>query len=466
MQLRPYQETMVQKGLDYFKNDEQQDPVIIVAPTAAGKSLIISAIANELEGKTVVVQPSVELLNQNLSKLIALGGTAGVYSAGAGKKVIGKITYATIGSIKKLGKVFKEYGFTNVICDECDRYPPTKTSMWGTFLEDLGATKVLGLTATPFRLQTYSFRRNYSQLNMLTARTKSNSTVKGDHGDSFWKEIIHVHQIRDIVSAGYWTKLEYELYDFDTGKLVFNSTGTDYTDESIQAAYLFNSVQQRIADWVANTTRKHILIFVPTVSQAHALSYMIPGSAVVWGDMDKDARANTIRMFRSGAIRVVINVNVLSVGFDYPEIDAIVVGRPTASLAWFYQAVGRGTRIFDTKPDCVIVDFVGNTQKFGRLENLSVERHSGHWGIYSGLKKLTGVALDSIGGGALDHNTGEITMPFGKYQGKKIDDLDFGYLKWLMTEFTWKPHNTKLRQEVTRVYELKLQQSKEQQPTA
>src|SRR5690606_25923393 len=110
--LRPYQETCVQKGVDFFKGKGQK-PSLMVLPTAAGKSIIISSIANRLEGKTIVLQPSLELLKQNYGKLIDLGGEASIYSASAGVKEFGNITYATIGSIKSLGSTFKSMGYKN-----------------------------------------------------------------------------------------------------------------------------------------------------------------------------------------------------------------------------------------------------------------------------------------------------------------------------------------------------------------
>lgn len=432
--------------MDYFRSNSDK-PSIIVAPTAYGKSLLISSIANDLEGRTVVLQPSIELLRQNLHKLVLLGGHASVYSASAGQKEFGKITYATIGSIKKLGSVFKELGYCNVIVDECHLYPIASDSMFGSFIQDLGVKKILGLTATPFRLQAYSTLRrgNYSQLNMLNA----GGNVKGA---GFWKEIIHVHQIQQIVQDSYWSELLYELYDFDTGQLVYNSTGADFTEDSMRKAYESHSIPGRVANWVNKSLRKSILVFVPTVELAHSLSRDIPGSAVVWGAMPDNERQFTIQQFREGKIRVVINVNVLSVGFDHPEIDAIIIARPTASLAWFYQAVGRGTRISPHKENCIVVDFVGNTEKFGRLEELTVECVHGKWGVFGGNRLLTGVNLAQITPiNKSDITTSKICFRFGKYNGKPVESVPISYLKWMLKEFTWDNRKLELRKEIERV---------------
>lgn len=447
--LRPYQENSVQKGVNYFL-DKKQKPAIMVLPTAAGKSIIISSIANNLSGKTIVLQPSVELLRQNLEKLIMLGGEASVYSASAGQKEFGKITYATIGSIKSLGHTFREKGYTNVIVDEANLYPPNSDSMFGGFIRDLGITSVLGLTATPFRLQNYVSQTGftYSQLNMITSRKK---------GGGFFKNIIHVMQIREIVEMGYWSKLKYQIFDFDSGGLKFNSTGADYTEESMQRVYDENEINKNVSEYVKGSDRKSILVFVPKVNIAMALSAMIPSSTVVYGDMDKRERAHAISEFRKGNIRVAINVNVLSVGFDHPEIDCVILARPTASLAWLYQAAGRGTRISEKKDDCLIVDFVGNIPKFGMLEDIEVKEIGGKFMMFgSGNKLLTEVPLNGEEKITLEdvvkqHEPKEMTWPYGKFKGTLIADLDRNYIAWVLENFTFNQYNKHLKDELKNV---------------
>lgn len=439
MKLRDYQEIAVKKGVDYFLSGSQK-PSLIVAPTAYGKSVVVSSIANQLPGKTIVLQPSKELLEQNYNKLMLLGGEAGIYSASMGVKVLGKITYATIGSIKTMGAQLKALGYTNVIVDEAHLYPPNSESMFGGFIKDLGTTKVLGFTATPFRLQTNTNMQGYrySQLVMLTSRSKS---------AGFFKDILHVHQIHEMVSGGYWSKLDYELYDFDSGELVMNSTGAEFTEASVQRAYENLNINQRIAKRVQSLDRKSILIFVPEVKNAYELQRMIPNSVVVHGDMTKEERAYSIKGFRSGQFRVAINVNVLSVGFDYPGIDCIMLGRPTASLAWLYQAIGRGTRILDGKKDCLIVDFVGNTARFGRVEGITIENDGSRWEVWNSDIQLTSIPVTEIGSVMRGEKAG-YRMPFGKYKGKSIDEVPMSYLNWMMKEMTWHPGNQELKEQI------------------
>jgi DNA repair protein RadD len=427
------QEVAVSKAIDYFNSTNKKDekPVIMVAPTAYGKSIIISELARRI-GKVLVIQPSKELLEQNYSKLIALGGEASIYSASMGQKEIGDITYATIGSIKSLGQTFKASGVKCVLLDECHSFVSSSEGMFGSFIREIGVKKVIGLTATPFRLSNYSDRagNRYSQLNMLTSRKK---------GCGFFKDIIYCCQIHEIISAGRWSPLTYKHFDFISTLLRVNSTGAEYTSESVELAFKSNDLIGKVKEYVESTSRKHILVFVPTIAGAYEMSAQIKGSMVVHGDLDKGERDYVINSFRNGKCRVVINVNVLSVGFDYTKIDSIVLARPTMSLAWLYQAIGRGTRIDPEKSDCEIADFVAVTKRFGKIENLVIENRYGTYEVFSGTKKLTDVKIEDIEVGEGERVITEAAagklMPFGKNQGTPIAKLQTSYMGWMLENF-------------------------------
>lgn len=438
MKLRPYQEKSSDIAVDYFLGPSEK-PSIVVAPTAFGKSVLIADIATKLGGGVLVLQPSKELLEQNFRKFIAMGGQASIYSASAGQKEFGSVTYATIGSIKSLGAEFKRRGYRYIIVDECHLYPP-KDSMFSGFVSAMGCTKVLGVTATPFRLQTSNDMNGWpiSKLVMLTSKAKN---------AGFFKDILHVNQIQDIVKDGYWSKLQYETWDFNDSGLKFNSSGSDFKDESIIQAYEQMDLGGQISRRISELDRKSILVFVPTVKTAMELQWNIENSVVVYGDMPKAERDEAVEGFKSGKYRVAINVNVLSVGFDHPELDCVIFGRPTASLAWFYQAAGRGTRIHPEKPDCLIVDFVGNIARFGRLESITVEKYKASWQVFSGDVLLTSIPIKEIGTVRKEKPSdpsAEYIWKFGKHKDKPIGKIDTGYLKWVLENFERTDRNKEL----------------------
>jgi DNA repair protein RadD len=451
--LRPNQFEPVQKGIEYFSL-KKAEPSIIVAPTAFGKSIVIAAIAKGVGERILVIQPSKELLEQNYNKFIGLGGTASIYSASLGEKEIGSVTYATIGSIVNIAHKFKQLGIKKVIIDECDRFPREPSGMLRRFLTNAGITHVLGLTATPLKLQTNlgDDGMPFSKLVMLTSRSK-----KGN----FFKKIIHVAQIEEMVNLKFWSKLEYLSYDFNTGDLVYNTTGADYTNKSIQKAYKSQNIGDKIVKKVNELyNRKSILIAVPTIDEAIELADRLPSCKAVYSDMPNSERKEIIDDFKSGKLRIVVQVNILSVGFDHPELDCIITGRPTASLSWWYQFVGRVTRIHPQKTEGLVIDFVGSVPKFGKVEDLYFKEEGGTWKLYGEDKKLlTGIPLKEIGlhieGQLSPHEVAaqgpSVIMPFGKFKGKEVREMPASYREWMLTNFQWNSFNQNIKNEILRL---------------
>jgi DNA repair protein RadD len=452
MQLRENQVLPVQNGVEFFKS-KKAEPSVIVAPTAFGKSIVIAAIAKEVGERLLIIQPSKELLEQNYNKFIGLGGEASIYSAAMNEKEIGSVTYATIGSIVKIAHRFKSLGISKVIIDECDRFPREPGGMLRKFLTNAGITHVLGLTATPLKLQTNMGDDGpFSKLVMLTSRSK-----KGN----FFKNIIHVAQIEEMVKLGFWSPLLYESYDFDTGELVYNSTGAEYTDDSIKRAYKNQNIGGKIIRKVAELTdRKSILVAVPTIDEAIELATKIPNSAPLYSGMADKERNRIIDDFKNGRLRVIIQVNILSVGFDHPQLDCIITGRPTSSLSWWYQFVGRVTRIHSDKANGLVVDFVGSVPKFGKVEDLYFKYESPLWKLYGeGQKLLTGIPLSEIGlhieGKQSPHEIAASTEPvmltFGKYTGQEVRKTPKWYREWLLANFQFGKFNEKVKNEIIRL---------------
>ena len=451
--LRKNQAEPIDKAIQFFR-EEKPRPSLIVLPTAWGKSILTAFVAKNSEDKLLVLQPSKELLEQNYLKYISLcgdfGSNAAIYSASFNRKEIAQITYATIGSIKNLGETFKKMGFTKMLIDEAHLYPRESDSMLGKFLAESGITHVLGITATPVKLQTNRDRdgQTFSKLVMLTSRSK-----KGN----FFKDIIHVGQVQEMVELNFWSRLQYEVGGFDDSLLVFNTSKSEYTEESVQRAYDANGGTQSIIEALDNhPERRHILAFVPSVQDAINLSERYPNSAVIYGEMNKAERADIIRRFRAGEIRVIFNVRVLSTGFDYTGIDCIILGISTASIALYYQIVGRATRIDPNKQDALIVDLGGNVNRFGRVEDITFEQGK-MWRMFgTGGRLLSGIPIHDIGRYTREDTQAIDTkqavpieiMPFGKYKGERIADIPLAYRQWMIRTFEWNEKNDKLRKSI------------------
>lgn len=359
---------------------------LVILPTGAGKSIVIALIAKELGEPLLVFQPSKEILEQNYSKLLAIGyDDCSMYSASVRSNVISRVTFATIGTVKNHKEDFAHFKY--VLVDEC-HLVNAQGGLYEDFINESGVSRVvLGLTATPYRLKSYMGR---SMLKFIT-RTRPRIFTK----------VVYVCQVGDLLRRGYLAPLSYyDLTCIDMSLVTSNSTGADYDEQSLKDEYarvdfytkLSNTVR-RVMNPKNGIPRNGILVFTRFVEEAERLATDIPDAAVVTGDTPRRERERIINGFKDGTIRVVVNVGVLTTGFDYPELDTVILARPTMSLALFYQQVGRAIRPSMGKQGWVI-DLCGNYRRFGKVEDLVVTlggKNNNLWMVKSNGKQLTNV---------------------------------------------------------------------------
>lgn len=386
--LRDYQQKASDAAVSFFANKAKKNNAIMVLPTGAGKSLVIADIASRLEGHTLVFQPSKEILEQNYLKLCSYGIIdCSIYSASFGRKEISRKTFATIGSVINHPELFQH--FQNIIIDECHLVNP-KEGMYKDFLSMLKC-KVLGLTATPYRL---SSSRDFGSMLKFITRTRP----------CVFSEVIYQVQISTLLDMGYLSKLNYYSMNpmgWNELNLKVNTTGADYTDRSVVREYeridfygFLVSIVRRLMNPKVGGKRKGILVFTRFLKEAEQLTQSIPGTAIVSGDTPKATREMILRQFKAGEIPVVANVGVLVCGFDYPELDTVVIARPTMSLALYYQIVGRAIRPHPNKKEGWIVDLAGNINRFGKVEDLKlIDNGNGKWSVWNNKRQLTNIRL-------------------------------------------------------------------------
>ncbi|WP_130893116.1 DEAD/DEAH box helicase [Paraprevotella xylaniphila] len=385
--LRDYQQKASDAAVSFFNNKAKKTNAIMVLPTGAGKSIVIADIAHRLNDYVLIFCPSREIVEQNYLKLCSYGVLdCSIYSASFGRKEVSRITFATIGSVINHPELFQH--FKNIIIDECHLVNP-KEGMYKSFLSMLKC-KVLGLTATPYRL---SSSRDFGSMLKFITRTRP----------CVFSEVIYQVQISTLLDMGYLAKLNYYPMNpvgWNERNLKVNTTGADYTYRSVVMeyeridfyGYLVHIVQRLVNNTVTGSKRKGILVFTRFLKEAERLTWSIPGTAIVSGDTPKKERERILEAFKAGEIPVVANVGVLTTGFDYPELDTIVMARPTMSLALWYQIVGRAIRPHPNKEAGWIVDLCGNIKRFGEVKDLRlVDGGNGKWVVYSGYRQLTNV---------------------------------------------------------------------------
>lgn len=396
-QLRTYQREAVDAAVSHFKSVERTKPILVL-PTGAGKSLVIAFVVKELKGNVLILQPSKELLEQNHAKYDAIiqGHAelepASIFSASVGIKERGRVTFATIGSIYKKPHLFSEVEY--VIVDECHYVPPKRGSMYTKFFAALPAVKVIGLTATPYRLKTYSDpwtqNKKFSKINLLPRERPQ-----------FFNKFLYIVQTKQLYDEGYLSPVNYVSMAWDGSFLRFNSTGAEYSDESMKEAMKRNDILKKIPLIVEQAFKKGrnaCLVFVRTVEEARQLAQITPFSGFIHAETPPKERENIIAAFKGGGIKTLYNVSVLTTGFDFPGLDTIIVARPTMSLALFVQMVGRGIRLADGKDHCTLIDMCGNLDRFGKLEELRIEEDErAGWVLRNDTEILSGRRLDELG---------------------------------------------------------------------
>lgn len=359
-QARPYQSEAICCGLDFLRTTKVGVNGLLVEPTGSGKSLVIAEIVRQLDGPAIIFQPSVEILEQNFMKLLLCGCRPAVYSASFNQSKVGDITLATIGSVVRKAQLFERFKY--ILIDEAHLVgAKNESSMFMQFLSKTKDAKVLGLTATPYRLSHDGFGGA-----ILKFITRTRPRV--------FHKVVHVTQNGDLLRDGYWANLEYKQVKtgFREDRLRVNSTGADYTDESVRQHFReLNFADQivRCVERVGELGRGPVLVFTRFVEEAEYVARRC-GGAVVTANTPKDERKAIVRQFKAGQIKCVANVSCLAIGFDYPELANVILAAPTRSLARYYQFVGRAVRPHASKASAFVIDMVGLVEKFGRVEEL------------------------------------------------------------------------------------------------
>ncbi|RKT01062.1 DEAD/DEAH box helicase [Chryseobacterium defluvii] len=377
--LRPYQKEAVEAGIRYFQGNSKKN-VVLILTTGAGKSVVIANMLAPLTGKTVILQPSKEILEQNFAKYISQGFKASIYSASAGQKKVDTITFCTIGSIINKKHLFE--GLEHIIIDECHLVNP-KGGMYEEFISAFPKAKVLGLTATPYRLHS---TMEGAQLKFIT-RTKPR----------IFDEVLYYVQNSELFynDPPYLAKLEYFSFNVvDRSMLQVNSSGTDFTEQSLKRYYKIIDMPSIIVKYANRLLAKkpNLLVFCSLIEEAENVTRRIPGAVILTGSTRKDERERILSQFKSGKIRCVVNVGVLTTGFDYPELECVLIARSTMSLALYYQIVGRVMRIAPNKEKAWVVDLGGNVNFFGKIETMKIEQTpTGLYYISNNGRQLTNV---------------------------------------------------------------------------
>ncbi|MGF1815227.1 DEAD/DEAH box helicase [Vibrio splendidus] len=356
--LRPYQADSVKSVIHYFR--KHQTPAVLVLPTGAGKSLVIAELARLAKGRVLVLAHVKELVEQNHEKYEGYGLKGSIFSAGLGRKETDQqVVFASVQSVVRNLDSFSNQ-FSLLVIDECHRVPDEKTSSYQKVIthlrENNSGIKVLGLTATPYRL---GMGWHYQYHTRGQVRSEE---------PRFFRDCIFELPIRYLLDEGFLTParmIDAPVLSYDFSQLKPASTGRYKEAELDMVIEQSKRATPQIVDQIIELAKDKlgIMVFAATVRHAQEILGLLPEgeSSIVIGDTPTLERDQIISDFKERKIKFLVNVSVLTTGFDAPHVDLIAILRPTESISLYQQIVGRGLRLSPGKKECLVLDYAGNS---------------------------------------------------------------------------------------------------------
>lgn len=356
--LRPYQADSVKAVIHYFR--KHSTPAVIVLPTGAGKSLVIAELARLAKGRVLVLAHVKELVEQNHAKYEGYGLKGSIFSAGLGRKETDQqVVFASVQSVVRNLDSFKNQ-FSLLVIDECHRVPDEKTSSYQkviTHLRELNpGIKVLGLTATPYRLGMGWIYQYHTRGQVRTEESR------------FFRDCIFELPIRYLLDENFLTParmMDAPVLSYDFSQLKPANTGRYKEAEMDMVIDKAKRATPQIVEQIIQYAeeRKGVMVFAATVRHAQEIHGLLPEgeTAIVIGDTPTPERDAIIQSFKNREIKYLVNVSVLTTGFDAPHVDLIAILRPTESVSLYQQIVGRGLRLSEGKSECLVLDYAGNS---------------------------------------------------------------------------------------------------------
>jgi len=365
---RDYQSAAIQSIFDFFEKNPGGHP-LVVAPTGAGKSLIIAEFTKRILAgwsslRIIVVAHKKELLEQNAQELWTQwpGAPIGIYSAGLNLRHTGRpVTIAGIASVyrrsQELGRV------DLLVIDEAHLVPSKGMGMYKKLIADLSAInpnlRVVGLTATPFRMD---------------------QGFLHEGGDALFSDICYEIDVKMLIARGYLSPLVSKISITPADLSEVRIRGGEYLEQDMIRAFAKDElIKQSVAEIVRyGQERQSWLLFAAGVDHAKRITEELKlhgiAAETVVGDSLSTHRNSVVQRFRSGQLRAVVNCGVFTTGFNARNVDLIALLRATRSPGLYVQIMGRGMRTSPEtgKTNCLVLDFGGNIERHGPVDEIRI----------------------------------------------------------------------------------------------
>jgi len=375
--LRPYQQEAVDIAIAYLKRNST--PALLELATGAGKSLICAEIAkimHELSGKKVLcLCPTSELVQQNYDKFLLTGYEASIYSASISTSLRHNVVFATEGSFKKMALEVGEQ-YSTVILDEAHRITPTIKKIISDMREGNPNLRVLGMTATPFRM-----------LSGYTYEIDEHDRIVEEAVKPYFKKLLYRVTGDYLTELGYLCPLvvgEIHAETYNTSNLELGKTG-QFTQQSIDEAFVgkgtvTSSIVFDIVNQANARNAESVIIFTSCIDHVNEVMASLPAynSAMVTADTPKKERKKIVDDYKSKKIRYLVNIGVFGTGFDCTSVSIVCLLRKSESVSLLSQFNGRGARLDPCKTECLILDYAKNIETFfpdGNLYNPQIQAY-------------------------------------------------------------------------------------------
>ena len=410
---RQYQTEAVQSIWTYFMSHAGNP--LIAMPTGTGKSVVIARFLQSVfmrypTQRILILTHSKELFAQNYKKLKGLWpfSPAGIYSAGLNSKNSSQpITFAGIASIVKQAALFGHIDL--VLIDECHLLSPNENTMYQKFIADLMKRnpylKVVGFTATPWRL-------GHGRLTDPIIKTINGEEVEIP---SLFTEvcfdITHPEAFARLLAEGFLSPVAAVRTKTLLDVSGVHMRGGDFIEKELQEAVDRDDITEAALREAIElgADRRKWLVFASGVEHSENVSAMLNMMGVsarcVHSKMEDD-RDEVLEAHKRGEFTAVVNNNVLTTGYDDPEIDFIIILRPTASSVLWVQMLGRGTRplyapgydlnTFEGrwaaiyaggKKNCLVADYAANSKRLGPIDDPLIPARKGKGGGVAPVKE-------------------------------------------------------------------------------
>ena len=320
---------------------------LVALPTGTGKTIVFAELIRQRRGRALVLAHRDELIGQAVAKIRLVHPEADLGVVKAGRDETGaQVVVASVQTLSRPHRLSRlTPDFHTTVIDEAHH---ATADSYRRILEHVGSFRddgplTLGVTATPER---------------------ADGAPLGD----IWQEIVYRCDLLPMIQAGYLSDLRAIQVHLEADlDQVHTRAGDLKADELDNALRQANAPEHAVTAYHEHAAGRTALIFTPTVQSAHemAAAFCAAGVTAEWlsGETDPEERRALLRRFHEGDTRVVANCAVLTEGFDEPSIDCIIVARPTKSRPLYVQMLGRGTRRYPGKRDCLILDLVGSTTR-------------------------------------------------------------------------------------------------------